>query len=197
MTMQNFNTTKRQLAPFKVVQTGKCSKLLESFFCFSISSFLWTSFFLLLLLLFSGKPRPRSEKSMAPHSRTLAWKIPCTEEHDRLQSMRSLRVGHNWATSLSCTGEGNGNPLQCSWLENPRDGGAWGEAVYEVTWSQTQLKRLSSSSSRPRYSNSKGKQVTKSFTVWMTELNLSQFAIFLWLTMIIDVKFVALTVTTL
>ena len=44
-------------------------------------------------------------------------------------------------------GEGNGNPLQCSCLENPRDGGAWWAAVYEVAQSQTQLKRLSSSSS--------------------------------------------------
>ena len=49
--------------------------------------------------------------------------------------------------SLSCIGEGNGNPLQCSCLENPRDGGAWWAAVYEVTQSQTWLKQLSSSSS--------------------------------------------------
>ena len=49
--------------------------------------------------------------------------------------------------SLSCIGEGNGNPLQCSCLENPRDGGAWWAAVYGVTQSQTRLKRLSSSSS--------------------------------------------------
>ena len=41
------------------------------------------------------------EKAMAPHSSTLAWKIPLMEEPGRLQSMRSLRVGHNWATSLS------------------------------------------------------------------------------------------------
>ena len=45
--------------------------------------------------------------------------------------------------SLSCIGEGNGNPLQCSCLENPRDGGAWWAAVYGVTQSQTQLKWLS------------------------------------------------------
>ena len=116
-----------------------------------------------------------SEKAMAPHSSTLAWKIPWTEEPGRLQSMGSLRVGHNWVTSLSlftfmhwrrkwqptpvflpgesqgwwglvgCRlwgrtesdtterphfhfslsrfGEGNGNPFQCSCLENPRDGG--------------------------------------------------------------------------
>ena len=44
-------------------------------------------------------------------------------------------------------GEGNGNPLQCSCLENPRDGGAWWAAVYGVTQSRTRLKRLSSSSS--------------------------------------------------
>ena len=49
--------------------------------------------------------------------------------------------------SLSCLGEGNGNPLQCSCLENPRDGGAWWAAVYGVAQSQTRLKRLSSSSS--------------------------------------------------
>ena len=49
--------------------------------------------------------------------------------------------------SLSCIGEGNGNPFQCSCLENPRDRGAWWAAVYGVAQSQTQLKRLSSSSS--------------------------------------------------
>ena len=49
--------------------------------------------------------------------------------------------------SLSCIGEGNGNPLQCSCLENPRDGGAWWAAVYGVAQSWTRLKQLSSSSS--------------------------------------------------
>ena len=49
--------------------------------------------------------------------------------------------------SLSCIGEGNGNPLRCSCLENPRDGGAWQAAIYGVAQSQTRLKRLSSSSS--------------------------------------------------
>ena len=47
--------------------------------------------------------------------------------------------------SLSCTGEGNGTPLQCSCLENPRDGGAWWAAVYGVAQNRTQLKQLSSS----------------------------------------------------
>ena len=52
--------------------------------------------------------------------------------------------------SLSCIGEGNGNPLQCSCLENPRDGGAWWAYVYGVAQSWTGLKRLSSSSSSSR-----------------------------------------------
>ena len=51
--------------------------------------------------------------------------------------------------SLSCIGEGNGNPLQCSCLENPRDGGAWWAAIYGVTQSRTRRKLLSSSSRSP------------------------------------------------
>ena len=73
---------------------------------------------------------------MATHSSTLAWKIPWMEESGRLQSMGSLRVGYDclhFHFSLSCIGEGNGKPLQCSCLENPRDGGAWWVAVYGVT----------------------------------------------------------------
>ena len=88
---------------------------------------------------------------MAPHSSTLAWKIPWTEEPGRLQSLGSLRVGHDWATSLSLFTflhwRRKCNPLQCSCLENPRDWGAWWAAVYEVALSRTRLKRLSSSSS--------------------------------------------------
>ena len=88
---------------------------------------------------------------MAPHSSTLAWKIPWTEEPGGLQSMVLLRVSDtterlHFHFSLSCVGEGNGNPLQCSCLENPRDGEAWWAAVYGAAQSQTQLKRLSSSS---------------------------------------------------
>jgi len=66
------------------------------------------------------------EKAMAPHSSTLAWKIPWMEEPGRLQSMGSLELDMterlHFHFSLSCIGEGNGNPLQCSCLENPRDG---------------------------------------------------------------------------
>ena len=88
---------------------------------------------------------------MAPHSSTLPGR-----SHGR----RSLVGFSPWGReeldttellhfhfSLSCIGEGNGNPLQCSCLENPRDGGVWWAAVYGVTQSQTRLKRLSSSSS--------------------------------------------------
>ena len=97
-----------------------------------------------------GKKDPL-EEGMATHSSNLARRIPWTEEPGRLQSTGSQRVGHDWATSLSlflsCIGEGSGNPLQCSCLENPRDGGAWWAAIYGVAQSRTRLKRLSSSSS--------------------------------------------------
>ena len=76
------------------------------------------------------------EKAMAPHSSTLPWKIPWMEEPGRLQSMGLLGVCTterlHFHFSLSCIGEGNGNPLQCSCLESPRDGGAWWAAVYGV-----------------------------------------------------------------
>ena len=80
---------------------------------------------------------------MVPHSSTLAWKIPWTEEPGGLQS-----IGHeeldtteqlHLEFSLSCIGEGNSNPLQCSCLENPMDGGAWWATVHGVTKSWTQL----------------------------------------------------------
>jgi len=60
---------------------------------------------------------------------------------------RDYHSGMKQVLSQSCIGEGNGNPLQCSCLENPRDGGAWWAAVYGVAQSRTQLKQLSSSSS--------------------------------------------------
>ena len=66
-----------------------------------------------------------SEKAMAPHFSTLAWKIPWTEEPGGLQFMGSLsRTGLHFHFSLSCIGEGNGKPLQHTCLENPMDGGA-------------------------------------------------------------------------
>ena len=88
---------------------------------------------------------------MAPHSSTLAWKIPWMEGPGGLQSMGSLETDTterlHFHFSLSCIGEGNGNPLQCFCLENPRDGGTWWASIYGVAQSRTQLKRLSSSSS--------------------------------------------------
>ena len=88
---------------------------------------------------------------MAPHSSTLPGKSHgwrslegCSpwgcEESDTTERL-------HFPFSLSCIGEGNGNPLQCSCLENPRDGGAWWAAVSGVAQSRTQLKQLSSSSS--------------------------------------------------
>ena len=91
------------------------------------------------------------EKEMAPHSSSLAWKI-----HGRRSLVGCSPWGHlesdtteglHFHFSLSCIGEGNGNPLRCSCLENPRDRGARWAAVYGVAQSQTQLKWLSSSSS--------------------------------------------------
>ena len=64
---------------------------------------------------------------------------------DREESDTTERLHFHF--SLACIGEGNGNPLQCSCLENPRDGGAWWAAVYGVAQSRTRLKRLSSLSS--------------------------------------------------
>jgi len=90
----------------------------------------------------------QAEKPMAPHSSTLAWKNPWMEEPGGLQSMGSWRVRHDWATSLSLFTfmhwRRKWQPTQCSCLENSRDGGA----ISGVTYSWTQLKQLSSSSSR-------------------------------------------------
>ena len=95
----------------------------------------------------------RREKAMASHSSTLNWKIPWMEEPGGLQSMGSLRVGHDWATSiLLFTFTFHFHALEkemathCSCLENPRDGGTCWAAVYGVAQSRTRLKRLSSSS---------------------------------------------------
>ena len=74
-----------------------------------------------------------SEKAMAPHSSTLAWKIPWTGEPGGLLSWGGTELDIteqlHFHFSLSCIGEGNGNPLQCSYLENPKDRGAWWAAI--------------------------------------------------------------------
>ena len=87
-----------------------------------------------------------SEKATAPHSSTLAWKIPWMEEPE-VHEVSKNRTRLSDFTFTFHIGEGNGNPLQCSCPENPRDGGAWWATVYGVAQSRTRLKRLSSSSS--------------------------------------------------
>ena len=90
------------------------------------------------------------EKAMAPYSRTLAWKIPWMEEPGAAvpgvtESDTTEQLHFHF--SLSCIGEGNGNRLQCSCLENPRNTGSWWASIYGVAQNRTRLKRFSSSSS--------------------------------------------------
>ena len=90
------------------------------------------------------------EKAMATHPSTLAWKIPRMEEPGGLYSpwgRKELDTTErlHFHFSLSHIVKGNGNPLQCSCLENPRDGGAWWAAIYGVAQSWTWLKWLISS----------------------------------------------------
>ena len=87
--------------------------------------------------------------AMAPHSRTLGkshgWRslVGCSSwGHEESDTTERL----HFHFSLSCIGEGNGNPLQCSCVKNPRDREAWWAAVYRVAQSRTWLKRLSSNS---------------------------------------------------
>ena len=105
------------------------------------------------------------EKAVATHSSTLAWKIPWTEEPGRLQSMGSQTVGR--LSDFTFTFhfhalEKEMATLQCSCLENPRDGEAWWAAVYGVAQSQTRLKWLSSSMVF-FYSISRWQRQTRSF----------------------------------
>ena len=94
------------------------------------------------------------EKEMTTHSSILAWEIPWTEEPGGLQSMGSKKTGHDLVTKQQQSkseiqnrlfghcfqiGEGNGNPLQYSCLENPMDGGAWWATVHGVAKSRTRL----------------------------------------------------------
>ena len=119
--------------------------------CFSRVQFFVTPWTVQAPLPMEFSRQEWSEKAVAPHSSTLAWKIPWTEESGGLQSTGSRRVRHDWATSLSLFTfmhwRRKWQPTQCSCLENPRDGGAWWAAVCGVAQSQTRLKRLSSSSS--------------------------------------------------
>ena len=133
--------------PFINVESGKCGTQL----C------LWSVVKNLpamqeMRVQFLGQEDPL-EKEMATYSSILAWGIIWREEPGGLQSMGKPK-------NLS-PGEGNGNPLQCSCLENPRDGGAWWAAIYGVTQSWTRLKQLSSSSSSRGTKKKKKKNKTK------------------------------------
>ena len=103
-----------------------------------------------------------AEKAMAPHCSTLAQKIPWMEEPGRLQSMGSLRVGHEWATSLSLF---TFMHWRRKWQPTPvflpgesQERGAWWAAIYGVAQSRTWLKRLNSSSSSRRILKGLGRQ---------------------------------------
>ena len=104
---------------------------------------------------------------MAPYSSTVAQKIPWMEEPGGLQSMGSLGVDMterlHFHFPLSCIGERNGNPLQCSCLVNPMDGEAWWAAVHGVAQSRTRPKRLSSSSSSSSSSSRNKNCIQKSY----------------------------------
>ena len=114
----------------------------------------WHKPFLFLYLICSPLPSP-VEKAMAPDSSTLAWKISWTEEPGRLQSTGSLRVGHDWVTSLSLF---TFMHRRRKWQPTPvflpgesQGQGSLVAAVYGVTQSWTRLKWLSSSSPSPEW----------------------------------------------
>ena len=134
------------------------------------------------------------EKAMAPHSSTLAWKIPWTEEPGRLQSMGSLRVRHDWATSLSLfTFMHWRSKWQPTPVFLPGESQGWESlvgSVYGVAQSRTRLQRLSSSSSSKtllnaqftwRHLNSQLKVTTFNLS-WVSQWYFNQFSLFLYLT---------------
>ena len=92
---------------------------------------------------------PKLSWSTKP-SRQSVFKQTCGSQSGKYIALKSLDMTErlHFHFSLSCIGEGNGNPLQCSCLENPRDRGAWWTAVYGVAQSRTRLKRLSNSRSK-------------------------------------------------
>ena len=127
---------------------------------------------------------PARRRQWHPTPVLFFWKIPWMEEPGRLQSMGSLESDTterlHFHFSLSCIGEGNGSPLQCSCLENSRDGGAWWTAVSGVAQSQTRLKRLSSSSS------------SSSTTESPAFSNISRFPLVLNLPLLLDFGFITI-----
>ena len=96
--------------------------------------------------LYSSFPRRQWQPTpvLLPGKSHGLWSLVGCSPWGREESDTTERLHFHF--SLSCIGEGDGNPLQCSCLENPRDGGAYQGAIYGVSQSRTQLKRLSSSS---------------------------------------------------
>ena len=125
-----------------------------------------------------------SDKAMATHSSTLAWKIPWMEEPGRLQSVGSRRVRHDWATALSLFTfmhwRRQWQPAPVFLSGESRDGGAWWAAVYGfygVAQSGTWLKRLSSSSSS-----------SSSSSMWLIKLRLNSWTQNICLNLVNEIK---------
>ena len=140
--------------PLLVLNHFKLSVLFMLFHVFGLCTgfpltYIAFPFSLLILLLSSHEPFWRRQWQPTPvllpgKSHGQRSLVGCSP-WGRWESDRTERLPFHF--SLSCIGEGNGNPLQCSCLENPRDEGAWWAAVYGVAQSWTWLKQLSSSSS--------------------------------------------------
>ena len=132
--------SQKQLAEFEYAKLGKITQVLGYLVILEPNSETWG------IMEYSDSPQRRQWQptpvllpGKSHGQRSLVGCSPWA--HKESDTMERL----HFHFSLSCIGEGNGNPLQCSCLENPRDGGAWWAAVYEVAQSRTRLKRLSSS----------------------------------------------------
>ena len=151
-TVQKHQSVLRRSAFFTVqishpyVTTGKTIALTRWTFVGKVMSLLFNMLSRLVTWRRQWHPTPVLLPGKSHEQRSLVGCSPWDrEESDTTEQL-------HFPFSLSCMGEGNGNPLQCSCLENPRDGGAWWAAVYGVAQSWTRLKRLSSgSSSNIRY----------------------------------------------
>ena len=124
---------------------GHCNCLVLGFYCQNYQTVICVSGSFLIVCTYIRRrqwhPTPVLLPGKSHGRRSLVGCSPWgCEESDRTERL-------HFHFSLSCIGEGNGNPLQCSCLENPWDGRAWWAAIYGVAQSRTRLKRLSSSSS--------------------------------------------------
>ena len=130
--------SQKQLTEFEYAKLGKITQVLGYLVILEPNSETWG------IMEYSDSPQRRQWQptpvllpGKSHGQRSLVGCSPWA--HKESDTMERL----HFHFSLSCIGEGNGNPLQCSCLENPRDGGAWWAAVYGVEQSRTQLKRLS------------------------------------------------------